>query len=59
MWKPRGLSLGEIGIGWVVHVCLRCSPLKGGRSYVGPLILVNTISRLRVGFGRLDNEATL
>ena len=39
MWEPRGLPLGEIGAGQLVHARPRYSPLEGGDSLGGPLIL--------------------
>ena len=36
MWNPRGLPLGEIGAGWLVHAHARGSPLKRGSSFLGP-----------------------
>ena len=34
-----GLSLGEVGASQLVRICSRCSPLKGGNSLYGLLIL--------------------
>ena len=59
MWEPRGLSLGEIGASQLVCTHSRCSPLKGGSSLGGPLILVTLVSGLHTDLDQLENKATL
>jgi len=41
MWEARGLPLEEMVVGLLAFAHLRCSPLKGGNTRCGPLILVN------------------
>jgi hypothetical protein len=52
-WPLRGM-----GVGWLVHVRSKCSPLRGGSSRREPLILVLHFSGLHVDFNYFGNEVT-
>ena len=58
MWEPRGLPLGERGVGWLVRVGSRCSPLKGGSRLRGPSNSCDASFRLHIHLDQLEDEAT-
>lgn len=54
MWDPRGLPLGEIGIGWLVRMFKVFTFKKEAVVIVGRLILMMPISKLHIDAGQLN-----